>query len=103
MSFVNKVLSIILLINLCVASVYADKGEVVRVRDDYFIIEVGCSYTVAECWSTLTPSKGDKLVGDLKSFGFKDIYNKTRDSEIHIYIEDYLLDEDDALEKLYEL
>lgn len=78
-------------------------GEVILEKDDYIVIDTGLSYTVAEDYSLSLISEGDKLVGNLNSYGFNDVYNCSTDNEINLYIEDYWLDRDDAIELLYEL
>ena len=46
----------------------------------YVIFEI-CGYTYMD--------KGDIICGNVRSYSFKDVYNKTRDKSMRIYIEDY--------------
>lgn len=48
------------------------------------------------------PRKGDIIVGDFKSYGFRDIYNLTTHSELRVWVEDYWLSGDEAMEKYFE-
>lgn len=68
---------------------------------DYYLIEDSSgSYTLAEWYGGSTAYEGNVLVGELHSYGFKDLYNITRDTNTRVWIEDYLLSEDSAAEKL---
>ncbi len=44
----------------------------------------------------------DILVGEFQSYGFKDVYNITRDKSCRVYIEDWETSEESALEELKE-
>ena len=81
----------------------AAKGEVIHEKGDYYVVDTGCSCSVVEWYGGSIPSEGDKIVGNLDSYGFKDVYNISSGQEIRVYVEDYLLDEDDAIEMVYEL
>ena len=63
--------------------------------DDYFIIETRRGFTVCERYSGWL-SVGDRVRGELNHYGFKTILKKNSDSEIRIYIEDYMLSEESA-------
>lgn len=68
---------------------------------DYYLIEDSSGdYTLAEWYGGSTAYEGNILVGELHSYGFKDLYNITRDNSTHVWIDDYLLSEDSAAEKL---
>ena len=84
-------------------SVYADKGEVVFEKGFYYVIDTGIGCSVVEWYGGSIPYKGNVIVGDLNSYGFKSVYNKSRDTETRLYIDDYLLRESDAIEKVYKL
>lgn len=81
----------------------AAKGHVIHEKGDYYVVDTGRGCSVIEWYSGSIPSEGDKLVGILDSYGFTDVYNISRQQETHVYVEDYLLDEDDAIEMVYEL
>ena len=80
----------------CVDGVVVYEGS-----DDYYIIETRRGLTVCETYPGWL-SKGDKVRGELNKYNFKYILNKNRDSEVKIYIEDYMLSEESALKWLGE-
>jgi hypothetical protein len=70
---------------------------------DYIIIETGLWYVVAEKRvGAYFLDKGEKVRGDLKSFGFKDVYSFSRDEEVSLYIEDYYGSKSEALKEVME-
>ncbi|MBW3563389.1 MAG: hypothetical protein KY459_01525 [Acidobacteria bacterium] len=93
------------LIILFAVPVFADRGEVVRTLKncDFFIVEVeGVDYAVIESWDLSVPDKKDELIGEFNTYGMVTLYNKTQDLEIEVYIEDYMLFEDEASRILFE-
>lgn len=88
---------------LSVISLFADKGEIVFEKGNHYIIETNRSYTVAEWYGGDFPNEGNRVIGDLNTYGLTDIYNISNRSEISVYIKDYFLNEDDAFEIVYEL
>ncbi len=83
----------------------AQKGVVShRIRGcDYFLIyiERSSDYVLAEWYGGYDPEKGDVVYGSFSPYGFKDV-NYANDREGRLWIEDYALRRDRALEKLYE-
>ena len=69
---------------------------------DYFILENSSGYIVAEWMGGNDPDEGDKFTGDFNSFGTHDFYNQTKDSESNLWIDDYMLSKEDALDKIKE-
>jgi len=69
---------------------------------DYFILENASGYILAEWMGGNDPDLGDKITGDFNSFGTKDFYNQTRETDSRLWIDDYMLSKEDALEKLRE-
>jgi len=69
---------------------------------DYFILENSSGYIVAEWMGSNDPDLGDKLTGDFNSFGSRDFYNQSKDSECHLWIDDYMLSRESSLEKIQE-
>ncbi len=68
---------------------------------DYYLIEDSSGYyTLAEWYGGSTTYSGNTVVGELHSYGFKDLYNISRDSSTRAYIDDWMLSEDSATEKL---
>jgi len=98
---------IILCLNLIFAffstSLSAAKGEVMIEKGDYFVVDTDNGYTVMERRSGGLINEGDKIVGNLNSYGFKDVYNLSNGNESRVYIEDYRMDEEKAIEMIYEL
>lgn len=89
---------------LCISSsLFADKGIVVK--DDVggwgnSIIETTDGWFVAaEHYSGVYLYEGDVVYGDLKSYGFKNIY-RSDGSEGRFYIEDYETNLEAAIEEL---
>lgn len=69
---------------------------------DWFLAESTSGYILMEWYGGNDPDEGDMLAGALHSYGFKDIYNVTSDAEMRVYIEDFMLAKDDALEQMLE-
>lgn len=69
---------------------------------DYFILENSSGYIVAEWMGGNDPDDGDKLTGDFNSFGTHDFYNQTKDAESNLWIDDFMLSKEDALDKIKE-
>ena len=80
----------------CVDGVVVYEGS-----GDYYIIETRRGLTVCETYSGWL-SEGDKVRGELNKYNFKYILNKNRDSEVRIYIEEYMLSEESAIKWLGE-
>ncbi len=76
----------------CVEGVVVYEGE-----DDYFIVETRKGYTIIDRRSG-SLSEGHKVRGELNRSGSKYLFNRNRDSEVKVYIEDYALSDDDAIE-----
>lgn len=81
----------------------AAKGEILLEKGDYYVIDTGLGCSIVERYGGNVLWKGNKVVGDLESYGFKDIYNLSNRNETRVYVEDYLLDEEEAIERVYEL
>jgi len=69
---------------------------------DYFILENASGYIVAEWMGGNDPDLGDQVTGDFHSFGTKDFFNVTRDTDSRLWIDDYMLSKGSALEKIME-
>ncbi len=95
---------ITLLFTFFVGLAFAAKGEVVYKKSwcDYFIVETNMGYALLEWYEGNDPEEGDIIVGNFESYGFKDIYNLTADSELKVWVEDYWLSKEDALEQYFE-
>lgn len=65
---------------------------------DRFILETSLGYVLVEWYGgVIAIYEGDAVHGDLHSFGLKDIYFEGR-GEMRVWIEDYMQDEEEALE-----
>ena len=74
------------------------KGVVVyEGQGDYYIIETSSGYVIAERYSGLL-YEDHTIYGPLHSYGFKYCIDLNRDSEVKLYIEDYMLSQERAVE-----
>jgi len=82
----------------------AAKGAVVYYKSgcDYYIVKTNMGYVLLEWYGGNDPSEGDTLVGEYETYGMKDIYNLTADSETQVWVEDFWLSKDSVLEQYYE-
>ena len=82
----------------------AAKGVVILNKSgcDFFVAETSGGYALLEWYGGNDPYEGDTIVGDYEAYGFKDIYNTTRDAELKVWVEDYWLSKSSVLEKYHE-
>lgn len=75
---------------------------ILRVRScDYFLADGPRGLYLLEWYGGYDPNRSDGIFGELGSYGFKDvIYENGREGRL--YVDDYMLGEDRALEKLGE-
>jgi hypothetical protein len=66
-----------------------------------YAISTPTGYTIAEWYGGLA-YQGDMVVGELNSYGFQTLYNTTRDGKLRVWIDDFWLSRDRAIEKLLE-
>lgn len=85
-------------------SAQASRGEIVLYPSgcDYYIVDADLGFAVLEWYGGNDPFEGDVIVGDFESYGMKNIYNLTRGSETRVWVEDYMLSRDSAIETLYD-
>lgn len=76
----------------CVDGIVVYEGD-----DDYYIVETRKGLTIIERYSGVL-NEGDRIRGELNRYGFTYVIRKYSDTEVRIYIEDYMLSNDDALE-----
>lgn len=68
---------------------------------DYFMVQTRTDYAILEWYGGHDPDKDDVLVGAFNSYGFHTyIYRNDEDRTSRLYVEDYGLNKEDALEKL---
>jgi hypothetical protein len=99
----KKIWIAILLVLVVQQVVLAAKGVVVLKKSgcDYFLVETTMGYALLEWYGGNDPDRGDKIVGDFESYGFKDVYNLKADTELRVWVEDYYLSKSSAIEKYY--
>jgi len=81
---------------------HADKGTVVKVKDDKIVISYSMGFLLLEWYGGHLPSNGDVYVGSFNSYGMKELFCISADSETRFWIEEYMADKQDAMEFLYE-
>jgi hypothetical protein len=99
MSGIRKALLVMML--AMAADAWADKGVVVYYKPscDYFIADGQRGLYLLEWYGGYDPSEGDIIVGEIGSYGFKDVYYPRQDREGRVYVDDYFLSKDNAIEK----
>ena len=99
-----KKLLVIFCLATCAVPAYAAKGIVThRISGcDYFVVETSKGYDLLEWYGGWDPDKGDVLVGVFEQYGMHDINDPTVDEELTVWVEDYYLTKEDALDKLAE-
>ncbi len=80
---------------------FYDGVVVTRVRGcNYFVADGPRGYFLLEWWSGYDPTVGDAFMGDVASYGFKDVlYNSARRPG-RVWVDDYLLSRTRAAERL---
>jgi hypothetical protein len=93
-----------LLVLAMTVSLYAAKGTVAHtVRGcDYYTVESSSGFAVLEWYGGAPQSRGDVIVGAFDSYGFTTVFNVTRDAESRVWVDDYMLSKQRALETLYD-
>jgi len=90
---------------LCLPTVaLASKGVVVYIKSgcSYYIVETPLGYALLQWFGGSTPSHGDVLVGNYESYGMKAIYNITQDSETKVWVDNFWMSKDRAIERYFE-
>ena len=76
------------------AQASAKKGVVVYNKSgckSRYVVETNMGYAILEWYGGNDPTEGDVIVGEIDSYGFKDLYNVTQGASMRVYIEDYML------------
>lgn len=97
--------SIALSLVLLATNALAEQAVVVLYQSgcrSYFIADSPHGYYLLEWYGGYDPSKGDMIVGDIASYGFKDVHYPKQDRKGRIYVDDYDLSKDRVLEKYCE-
>jgi hypothetical protein len=69
---------------------------------DWFIAEGASGYYLLEWYGGYDPTVGDKIAGELDSFGFKDVLYTNLARDGRIYVDDYMLTRESVLTKYKE-
>ena len=101
----HKIIFILSLIIVMIPAMttYATRGVVVyyNYSSGKIIIETSLGYTCGEVYSySGLLDTGDTIAGNLESYGVHEVYNLTHDSTFQIYIDEYWLNRNRALEWL---
>lgn len=67
---------------------------------DYMILENSSGFIFAEWMGGNDPDQGDNIAGNFKSYGTKEFYNDSRRSKTKLWVDDYMLSKESALEKM---
>ncbi|MCU1285301.1 MAG: hypothetical protein JWO13_1651 [Acidobacteriales bacterium] len=78
-------------------------GTVIKELGDYYVIECRLGCTILEWFGGALLSEGSVIKGELESFGMKSVIQVANGNETKVWVEDFLLDEAEALEKTREL
>lgn len=91
-------------LSLAATPALADKAEVThRISGcDWFLAESSTGLVLMEWYGGDDPEKGQTVVGELIAYGFKTIFNSDSGTELRVWIEDFMLDKEEALEQLVE-
>lgn len=81
-------------------SAWAAKGTVVAECGSKILVSAAYGYSILDLYG-LGPNKGDVIVGSFDSYGMQTLYNLNNDREFKVYVEEYNLSRDDALEKFF--
>ncbi len=105
MTLKRLIVIIMVLTFICLPAVaLAAKGVVVYIKSgcSYYIVETSSGYALLEWFGGSTPSRGDVLAGDYESYGMKNIYNITQDSETKVWVDNFWMSRDRVIERYFE-
>ena len=69
---------------------------------DYYIVEYPGGFALLEWYGGALPEEDDIIVGPFDGYGMKTVFNVTNDAESRVWVEDYALAWEDALEQLFD-
>ena len=84
------------------SSALASKGTVSYTISgcDYYVVAAKSGFAVLEWYGGHEFDKGDLIIGKFESYGFHDVFDYTGDQQSHVWVEEYYLSKEEALEKL---
>ena len=96
---------LVTLITLFSLDVVSEEAEIVLYNSgcrSYFVADGPKGFYLLEWYGGFDPAKGDIIVGDIASYGFKDVYYPNQKQDGRIWVDDYMLSKDRVLEKYYQ-
>lgn len=79
----------------------AEEGVIALIVDDKIIVEDSLgNYTGAELYSYANINEGDTVYGELDSYGMQTWYDDFTGEEFEVYVEDYWMSGEQAVEYL---
>lgn len=104
MKVYKKIVPMLITLLIVAGNLFAAKGKVTHRTSgcDYFIVETTSGFALLELYGYGDPDKGDVIVGDFESYGMKKIYNATKEKEISVWVDNFWMDKEDALEELFD-
>lgn len=94
------ILACIFIIFLQCSTALASKGVVVFSEKSHYVVFTNLGYSVMEWYGGLEPFEDNVVAGNLEQFGFQNIYNLTMDNEFKVYIDDWGMSKQQAVEWL---
>jgi hypothetical protein len=79
----------------------ADKGVIVAECRSRLLVDATLGYAILEWYGGNSPSKGETVVGEFDHYGMKDIYNISQDASARVWVDDFWLSEQTAMEKFF--
>lgn len=71
---------------------------VTELKSDYWVGYEDYGYVIFELYGYAFMDKDDVICGNIRSYGFKDAYNATKEKNIRIYVEDYGLSKQSCID-----
>lgn len=77
----------------------AEKGVVVAICGNNYLVSANSGYSLLEWYGGAELSKGQTVGGEINRYGMHDIYNLNNGREIRVWVDDWGLSSDRAIEK----
>ncbi|GAG07882.1 unnamed protein product [marine sediment metagenome] len=78
---------------------FAAKGVVVAEDNGDFVVESPMGYAILEWFGGSFTFEGNTIVGDFESYGIKTVYDLRTGQEIRVWVDEYWLSRNRAIEK----
>lgn len=105
MKIITYILAVVVTLIMLLPNIAsADKAIVIAYPGgcDYFLADGNRGIYLLEWYGGYDPSEDDLIVGDIGSYGMKSVYYPKKDREGRVWVEDFLLSKDDAIEQYRE-